>query len=231
MVSSSSYGTGAGGSVSIDTGTLTLTDHGNLQALAMNTGQGGNLELTVSRLVMDGGSISAESVGSGQAGQITVQAMDSMALLDSAISTAAPAADGGNIVLFAGQMLHLEQSAITTSVQGGTGNGGNISIDPQYVILENSQIIAQASGGNGGQIHLSANTFIQDPTSQISASSTAGIDGDVTVDAPNFDMSGALAVLPSTFLSAIDLAGSNCAARKDTGRSSLVFEGGDTPRP
>jgi large exoprotein involved in heme utilization and adhesion len=148
----------------------------------------------------------------------------------SSIATSATASDGGNIQVAAGRMLHLDHSAITTSVQGGAGNGGNISIDPHYVLLDNSRIVAQAVGGNGGNIHIAAGTFIQDPASLISASSALGIDGDVTVDAPNTDVSGAMAVLPSAFLSEVTLAG-NCASRTSKNSSSLVFARSDTPLP
>jgi hypothetical protein len=180
---------------------------------------------------MEGGGVSAGSFGTGTAGQITVQARDSIELTNSAISTSATAADGGNIEIKAGRMLHLDHSAITTSVQGGAGSGGNISIDPRYVILDNSRIVAQAYGGNGGQIHIAAGTFIQDPASLISASSALGIDGDVTVDAPNSDVTGAMAVLPAVFLSEVNLVASPCIARTIENSSSLLFAGSAIPLP
>jgi large exoprotein involved in heme utilization and adhesion len=37
--------------------------------------------------------------------------------------------------------------------------GGNITIDPQYVILNDSQIIANAYEGTGGNIRIIADVF------------------------------------------------------------------------
>ena len=53
----------------------------------------------------------------------------------------------------------LQDSLISASVADGPGGGGNISIDPQFVILQNSQILAQAAQGQGGAITIIANLF------------------------------------------------------------------------
>ncbi len=55
------------------------------------------------------------------------------------------------------EMVQLINSQVSTSVGGNVGvpgasNGGNIKIDPQFVILQNSQILAQAFAGAGGAI-------------------------------------------------------------------------------
>jgi hypothetical protein len=39
---------------------------------------------------------------------------------------------------------------MTATVKSGVGRGGNITIDPQFVILERSQIRADAFGGLEG---------------------------------------------------------------------------------
>jgi hypothetical protein len=55
-------------------------------------------------------------------------------------------ANGGNVAIRANQLLHLDRGVITASVTGGIG--GNIAIDPQFVILENqSRIVANAGAG------------------------------------------------------------------------------------
>ena len=227
---------GDAGDIFVNTPLLTMSDQGQITAAVQEEigsgGNGGSIALHVSRLGMDSGAkITAESSSVGTAGDITALASDSVTMKDSSISTSATSSDGGNIQAKAGRMLHLDHSAITTSVQGGAGNGGNIAIDSQYLILDNSRIVAQAVGGNGGQIHIKAETFIQDPLSEISASSALGIDGDVTVDSPNTDVAGAMSVLPAAFLSEVNLAGNYCASRTAENSSSLMLEGSDTPLP
>jgi hypothetical protein len=69
---------------------------------------------------------------------------------------------GGNlkgerqITLKLGDFLYLLSSEITTSVKGETGNGGNITIDPQFVVFNQISIIAQAIEGHGGNITINA---------------------------------------------------------------------------
>jgi filamentous hemagglutinin family protein len=232
-VYASTYGTGDGGSLLLVAKTLSLSDYGALEVgtTDQSSGQGGNLGLSVSRLVMNGGTLSADSAGSGRAGDVTIWAADGLELRNATIATSALAADGGNIGVQAGRMLHLDHSAITTSVQGGDGNGGNITIDPRFVILDHSRVIANAWGGHGGNIGITAGTFIQDPPSVITASSKLGIDGVITVDSPTNDVAGALAILPESFLGEVNLASNACAARTMADSSSLVLEGASEVLP
>ena len=72
-------------------------------------------------------------------------------------------------------MNYMINSDIKASVGGGPLTvGGNISIDPEYVILKNSNILANAFQGKGGNIQIFAGTFLADPNSVISASSSLG---------------------------------------------------------
>jgi len=58
-------------------------------------------------------------------------------------------------------MIRLRDSTINTSVAGGAWTvGGNITIDPDFIILQNSKIIANAFEGRGGNIRIVAGTFL-----------------------------------------------------------------------
>ena len=177
---------------------------------------------------MNGASISASSTGTGNAGTITVNASDSLVMQNSSITTQTIQSDGGDIHIQTGRMVQLNDSQITTSVQGGTGNGGNITIDPQFVILQNSQVLAQAFGGNGGNIRIVAGVFFADPNSRVDASSTRGIDGTVDIQTPVTSLSGTLAPLPAEIVQAAALLQARCAARLAGGTSgSFVVAGRD----
>ena len=56
--------------------------------------------------------------------------------------------------------MHLTDSQITTSVRSGQGSGGNIAIDSKLIVLDESQILAQAFGGPGGNINITADVFL-----------------------------------------------------------------------
>ena len=102
-------------------------------------------------------------------------------------------------------LLYLTEQRITASVKGETGNGGNITIDPDFVVLNHSSIIAQAVEGHGGNITITAGAFIPSADSIVSASSELGISGTVVINGPLVDFNGALVVLSSELRGAVAL--------------------------
>jgi hypothetical protein len=102
--------------------------------------------------------------------------------------------------------------------------GGNITIDPEFVIVQNSQIVANANRGQGGNIQITAGVFLADPTSRVDASSDLGIDGTVDIRAPVTNVSGTIAPLPQDFGRQLELLCGRCAQRLRGGeRSSFVL--------
>ena len=134
-------------------------------------------------------------------------------------------ANGGSITLKVRDLVYLLSSEITTSVEGKTGNGGNITIDPQLVVLNHSTIKAEAVGGNGGNITINAGEFIPSADSVVSASSQLGISGTVVISGPRVDVNGALVVLSSELRSAAEVLRHSYAAQAAQPQSSLVEAG------
>ena len=143
------------------------------------------------------------------------------------VSTRAITSDGGNIALNAPRMIQLTDSQITTSVGMGEGRGGNINIDPQALILNNSRILANAFGGPGGNINITADVFLVNsggmfPTSLagiVDASSALSTPGTVNIEATFTNVAGSFFQLPSTPLQATELLRASCAARFAGGKS------------
>ncbi len=238
-ISSSSLGSGNAGRVNVVvSGLVSISGSApegptSLQSETRGSGDGGDVNLQAAVLhLTDGATISSSSLGSGQAGNINITLSDSLEMRGGTIETRALTSDGGNIRITAPRLIHLMDSQITTSVQSGAGGGGNIFIDPQFVILQNSQIIANAFGGPGGNINIIAGQLIADPATAITASSALGIEGTVSIDAPDTDVSAGLAILPASFLDAASLLRAGCSGAR-AGQSSLVEvgRGGLPPDP
>jgi len=226
-------GAGRGGTVTLTaTDPVLLTGQGTgLFTRTAGSGQGGDITVQAPRVTLaDGATISAESIGLGNAGNITLTLGDSFLSTHGRIVTQATLADGGNIKITAPNFLRLRDSAITAEVGGGaTTKGGNIFIDPQFVLLQNSQIVANAFAGQGGKINIQAQqVFLADPTSQVSASSALGINGQVAIQAPVTNISGTVAPLPQTFARAGELLRDRCGERVRGGTvSRFVLRGRD----
>ncbi len=195
-VVASTEGQGAGGSVSVSASQITVQDGAQIASSAYASGNGGSVSVSATgdvTLIGSGPEIAATSGASGNAGSIALTG-DSLLLRDGAsISTEALTANGGDIALSVQYLMYLQQSSVTTTVDGAKGNGGNITIDPRYLVLKDSTIQANAFGGNGGNINITAGQFIATPDSIVEASSAKGISGDITINAPSDTVTASLA--------------------------------------
>ena len=133
-----------GGNFSSDNSTVSTTaQEAEGGAIAISAGQDVNLN--------NKSLVSAQSFGPGNAGDVTLTSGHDINMTNSTISTEAAKASGGNIKLTAPNTIELTDSRIESSVLGGQETaGGNIDLDPVFIILNNSQILANATAGNGG---------------------------------------------------------------------------------
>ncbi len=227
-------GTGHGGTTTLSAQSLTIQNGGTISAStsgSVSSATGGSITVnTTDRVTMtDGASITASSTGPADAGNIAINAGAQFLSQNASVTTEASQASGGNILIQATDSIRLINSQINTSVQGGPNtSGGNITIDPAIMTLQNSQILAQAVQGQGGNINIVAGTFLADPTSVVSASSQFGLSGAVNIQSPLSNLSGSLATLPQRPLQVQHLLQQRCAAQANGQLSSLVVTGRDT---
>lgn len=195
----------------------------------LDAGSGGNIALTAGQSVTisDGATVSASSTGPGNAGNIAINAGQQFEMRNSSVKTEAAQASGGNIDIQAIDRIRLVNSSISTSVLGGAGSGGNITIDPNVVILQNSQIIAQAVQGAGGNISIVTPLFLADAGSLVDASSQFGLSGTVNIQSPTSNLAGTVSSLPSSLRQVQSLQTGRCAALADSRSSSLIVAGRD----
>ena len=140
---------------------------------------------------------SASNIGIGQAGNITINAGSQFLSQNASVTTEAArraaAIFSSRPPIRSGSLT----AQLSTSVQGGPDtSGGNITLDPAFMTLQNSQVLAQAVQGQGGNINIIAGTFLADPTSVVSASSQFGLSGAVNIQSPLSRLSNTLATLP-----------------------------------
>jgi filamentous hemagglutinin family protein len=221
-------GTGAGGDVLINTKTLKMQNGGTISAATSGLDEaaiGGDVTVTVSKSVdlRNHASISAKSTGDADAGNITINAGRSFEARNSSVTTKSEHAGGGNIAIDATDQFRLVISQVNASA---FLNGGNVTIDPNLVILQkNSQILAEAIQGNGGNITIFTPLFLADSTSLVSAKSEFGLNGTVTIQSPTSNLSESLGTLTSKPNQAQSLLTQRCAALANGQASSFVVAG------
>ena len=122
--------------------------------------KGGNIIVQAQEIELrNRGTVSTQSTGPGDAGNIVIQAGQTFQSRNGAVTTEADTADGGNITLMVGSLVELRDSQLTATVKCGEAQGGNIPIDPQAVVLQRSQIRADAFRGPGGNVRIVAEVF------------------------------------------------------------------------
>ena len=219
---------GKAGSIAITAQDTFHSDNSRVTA-ASDQAEGGTISITAGQVQLsNGAAVTAETTGRGNAGNVTITTQDTFLSTNGSVVTRATQADGGNIQITALNFLRLRDSAITAEVGGGAQTvGGNITIDPQFVVLQNSQIVANAFQGRGGNIQIQAQqVFLADPASLVSASSALGINGQVAIQAPVTSISGAVAPLPQAFAQTAELLRTRCAERLREGTVSRLVVGG-----
>lgn len=226
---------GNAGSTVLNVGTLKLSKGGFIYAATFKNGLGGHIEIQAQNIhLSEGSSLFASSAGEGNAGNIVLNINDKLTMQDSSIKTSATKADGGNISITAQNYLYLMDSEISTSVGTGLGSGGNITLHPEFVVQDESPIIAEAYGGPGGNINITTTSIYKfsetSPNNRISASSQYGVDGIVKIETPDNHAEEDMVILATDFLDASSLLNTPCSQRiaKQPSSFMMVHTDGDS---
>jgi len=237
------FGTGNAGNLQVNTNQLIVRDRARVTAA---TGTAANdLRLTDSTLgfgVLQG--IILPNQATGNAGEMRIAANSINLDNQGALIASTVSGEGGNINLQAEDLIEMRRnSLISAEALGGDGDGGNITIDTEFIVAvedENSDIVADAFGGDGGNINITAQSILglefrpqRTPKSDITASSEFGLDGDVEINTPDVDPSRDLNQLPTQPIDVRGLVGQVCQADAGLNQSSFVVtgRGGLPPKP
>ena len=200
---------GTAGSLTLNTNQLNVTNAAEI-TVSSPSGQAGDLILITDNLYLNQGKLAAETgVGDGD--------------------------EGANITLAITELLRIRNNSLISANAFDTANGGNITIENGngFVIgWENSDIIANADQGNGGNINITTQGIfglkfrsVLTPKNDITASSQFGVNGSVTINQLNVDPSSGLVELTATLADSSQKIVAGCAAKDSnfivTGRNGL----------
>ena len=187
--------------------------------------------------------ITADAWGNAAASDLQIRFSDLLSLDHSQIKTSAVSGDGGAIRLTGGRVIHLADSRITTSVSGANGNGGDISVAADALVMNTGFIQANtaARDASGGNVEIRVDALLPSARSLmaggatpyaydqaafgfnvIQAAAPTGLSGNVAITAPTLDLSGALAGVSARVADAVALGRSPCHG---TAGSSLAVLG------
>ncbi len=209
-----------------------------------STGNGGTISIDPTKLTLtDGASVAVNSLGKGNAGNLNIQAGTVTLDRGSSITAATASGEGGIINLHSQDLLLTRHGSKISALAQGTANGGNININTPFLVVvptEQSNIIANAFKGRGGNIRITASGVFgiqpsqrQIPQSYINASSQLGINGTVQITTLDINPSQGLVTLPVVPVNVTGLIAQGCPAAVGPRASKFVItgRGGLPPNP
>ena len=226
-LSASANSDGNAGRIDITADAGTLLNNSVISSDTTGSGVGGDILIEANLLgIFSETVISSSATGVSDAGDITLIVPDTLQIVRGAIQTTSALSGGGSINIQTLNRIRIDQSIISASANGVTesSGGGNITIDPELFTIRQSQIVAQANAGTGGNIDLVANNFLADTESLISASSQRGIDGTVEIESPNQEVNPISAELNTGFQVLPEFVSSNCILKGSQDRSYLIVD-------
>ena len=229
-VSATSRGFGASGSVTLTVNTLALDSNASVGSSNTGGGTAGSVAIRAqSGLALTRASLITTSAAQADAGNISLTAGTGITLSGQSSITASAGRNGGSIRIVAKEFLRLTESSITATAgavplasAAAGGAGGNIFVDPEFIILDHSLISANAALGQGGNIQLVAENFLPSSTAITATGSTAGT---VEITAPPLDLANALTALQAAFVDASTRLQERCAMRLGQDFSSFLLLG------
>jgi filamentous hemagglutinin family protein len=235
QISSSTMGLGNGGDVTVTAGDIAISGPGGIFANSESSvrgGAAGNVVIAAENLALNNGAQVATSALTSNAGDVTIDAVSDLTVEEGSTISSSAGISGGNINLNVGALLYLLDSSITATagalrnVNGGSnasaGSGGNITMDSEFIVLNQSQINANAAAGQGGNILLEGSYYLNSG-SDITA--TGATSGTIIITSPELDLSGALVGLPSALIGAETQLQETCAMAINGDFSSFLAVG------
>jgi filamentous hemagglutinin family protein len=205
---------GRGGDVFIDARRLTIDGRNAFIGASSDrgTGRAGSVlaRFDGDMVVTNGGQVTV-SAAEVDGGLIALSSRTSITLLDDARIAAAAARTGGNVYVSADELVRVDSGQITARAGG---DGGQITIDPIFVVL-NDSLIDGRSGGLPVQVTIDPNAIF--------LSSNSPILSDAVTAPDPLDISGQLSDLVTSTVSRNAVLQEACVQRYEGSLSSFVL--------
>ncbi len=213
----SSEATGNSGGVTITTDTLSLTNAGRVAANALGGGNAGEINIKAQSIDLDGNNARIRSLTSSGL--------------------------GGIINLEVAENITLKNNSLISAEAFGNANGGNLTIDTNFIVAfeGNNDIIASAEQGQGGNINITAESLLGitagtlNPfTNDINASSEFGLNGNVTLDVPDVNSIQGASELSTSIVVPEETSAQACNANREIAAQNgfaIKGKGGVPPAP
>ncbi len=188
-ISANNYGTGEGGSLTLNVGQLLIQNGGLVTSSSFDGAKGGNINVTASDVQVIGkGNIGLTPVESALFTEATFSPNQDNTNNLTLVNNNAIA---GNLTLNADSLTVKDSAKISVSNNYQSGSAGNLTIQAQSITLDNqASLIGTTQSGNGGDITLSQLGLLDMRRASL-ISTTAGNNnnpgngGNITIDAPN----------------------------------------------
>jgi filamentous hemagglutinin family protein len=250
-------GTAKAGDLNITTDKLIVTDGGIISASTSNLGQGGTIDIDANTIIIKGeiGNYSGDrtqnsglfvrAFDSGNAGDINIKTDNLFLDSQGGIIAETNSSNGGNISLNVDRVFTLRNGSTISTTAGideAFGNGGNIKIHAGFIVTlpqENSDIIANAFRGNGGNITIATRAIFGFDSrgettnkSDISSSSRLGVQGQIEIETPEIDSSQGLILLSQQAIDTSESVTQSCTNSNFADNRLILLErGGLPPQP
>ncbi|MBE8990826.1 filamentous hemagglutinin N-terminal domain-containing protein [Nostoc sp. LEGE 12450] len=188
-------GIGSGGSIDVITGRLNLSNNGEISASTFNQGNAGNITINANQIDLRGSSsirTQVDDEANGNAGNISIKTQLLNVQEQSQIVSATQGnGNAGNLtvqadnIILTGSDSEFATGLLSSVDEGANGQGGDIDITTNRLIVRDDAEIASGSIGTGdaGNIRIKANFLeVIGKGSAIASFTNAGNGGDINLD-------------------------------------------------
>ncbi|MEM9272045.1 MAG: filamentous hemagglutinin N-terminal domain-containing protein [Cyanobacteria bacterium P01_F01_bin.143] len=218
-------------------------------------GDGGTITITTNNLtITNGGTLTVSSEGEGNVGIIIINAnsleigdrsqiLAETNFIDPNPAISASSSTNPNILLnIIDENLILRDDSLISARATGQANGGNVQIIADFIVVfpQNNDIAASAEQGQGGNINITAEALLgiaerplNDNTNDINASSEFGLDGSISIFTPDINTLQTNTEIPNNLIESQTLGTNACAGGREVETSRFIIQGkgGVPPQP
>jgi filamentous hemagglutinin family protein len=180
VVRANTFTSGLGGDINIDVDKLDMRDFASVSSKAFSSGAGGNVTVNASESIIITGKSNPNSfvttlstgvdafsneIATGNGGTLTVNTKKLIAQNGGQLSTLTDSAGkAGDLIIRATDLVDISKSTLSTaSSAGATGDGGNLTIDTEKMIVRDRGFVitSTVAGGNAGNLVIRASDTLQ----------------------------------------------------------------------